>query len=173
MINKTKSILTLVAILTASSISSSQAQSWLDFFRTSKPKPVQRIEQPRRAPAPVVCEVAEPVYIDQLETRITRIDKLAHDMLTTYRGEVADFPGCDYSMALLDEMKIHCVNARKLIKAHKGSSKKDFLVAACDVRDSLVKMEKLHKKAIVSNYVCKLIELSDRPVTFVVAIMIQ
>ena len=89
-------------------------------------------------------------------------------MLTTYAKEVAEFPECDYSMALYDEMKIYCVKARKLLKAHKGTSKKDFTVAICDVRDSLTTIQKLHKKAIVSRYVCGLIDRSVIPVTFVV-----
>ena len=172
-----KTVLTLVAILTASSISSSQAQSWWDFFRTSKAKPVERkvepvreqfYQAPVRGPQVVVKPVAKPVYVDQLAPRVVRIDKLGHEMLTTYAEEVTVFPECDYSMALYDEMKIYCVKARKLLKAHKGTSKKDFNVAICDVRDSLTKIQKLHKRAIVSRHVCGLIEKSALPVTFVV-----
>lgn len=175
----TKTLLTLVAIVTASSASSSHAQGWFDFFRSSKKaKAVERNVEPRRVsnydtplryntPAPV-RKVSEPVYIDQLAPRVTRIDKLGHEMLTTYGKEVAEFPECDYSMALYGEMKIYCVKARKLVKAHKGTSKKDFNIAVCDVRDSLLKIQKLHKKAIVSNHVCNLIDRSVIPVTFVV-----
>lgn len=179
----TKSLLALIAAVTVSSVTSSQAQSWFDIFRPSKA--VERQAEPRRGDAyryPVAEQtrrgdmdrtcatpvVAPPVYVDQFGPRIKVIDKMAHSMLTNYGKEIVDIRGCDYSMALHGEMKNYCVKVRKLMKANEGKSKKEFNIAVCDVRDSLVKINKLHKRAIVSQHVCNLIEKSDRPVSFVV-----
>ncbi len=88
---------------------------------------------------------------------ILTLDQYGDQMSYLYAMEVRNYCGCSNATALLSEMRRYNTCTNNLIAAYQGTCPRSFQNAACNVQDSLMRVQTLRNRARVSPQVCALI----------------
>lgn len=95
------------------------------------------------------------------------LNQYGNQMSYLYGIESRNYCGCRHSSALMTEIQRYNAYTSALSNAYRGTCPTTFKRAACNVRDSLTRIQGLHKRARVSHQVCHLIDQSYPLATYV------